>query len=252
VDTRSELRLLRALVLVTTTVLGGLSLAAFTRATQRPRFREIDVERINVVEKDGALRLVIANRERSPGPVFRGKPFGSARGKRPGLIFYDDEGTENGGLIFGGKTEDGKVSAVGHLSFDQYGQDQVINLEYEENNGRRQQGLTIADRPDVSIPRIIERRDAINKMPEGPEKAEAQRQWIAMQGGTPFGALRVFVGRDPDKAAVVNLKDHFGRTRLRLVVDSSGAASVDFLDQKGHVTYTLPDSARRATVAPTH
>jgi len=225
VDTRSELRLLRALVLVVTTVLGGLSLAAFTRATQRPRFREIDVERINVVEKDGTLRLVIANRERSPGPVFRGKPFGSARGKRPGLIFYDDEGTENGGLIFGGKTEDGKVSAVGHLSFDQYGQDQVINLEYG---------------------------DAFNKMPEGPEKAEARGQWIAMQGGTPFGALRVFVGRDPDKAAVVNLKDRFGRTRLRLVVDSAGAASVDFLDQNGHVTYTLPDSARRAIVAPTH
>ena len=47
------------------------------------------------------------------------------------------------------------------------------------------------------------------------------------------------------KNAVVNLFDPLGRIRLRLRVDSLGRASVDFLDDAGRVTFSLPDSVRR-------
>jgi hypothetical protein len=218
-----------------------VSLAAFKSSAQKTHFDEIDVERINVVERDGRVRMVIANRERSPGPLFKGKPFGYPGGTRAGLIFYDDEGTEDGGLIFRGKTENGKYSAAGHLSFDQYGNDQVINLEYQDENGTRRQGLQIADRPAMSIMEVIARRDTIRRMPDGPAKAAAQAKWVADQGGAPFGALRLYVGRDTTKAALVDLKDRLGRSRLRLLVDSLGAARIEFLDTAGHVTHRLPD-----------
>jgi hypothetical protein len=32
--------------------------------TQKQKFAEIDVERINIVEKDGKLRMVISNQDR--------------------------------------------------------------------------------------------------------------------------------------------------------------------------------------------
>src|SRR6476660_3452497 len=109
---RRELRFLKGYAFVVTALVGTLSLAAFTRATRSEKFTEIDVERINIVEPDGKLRMVISNRPRSIGPIYKGKPFGYAGGGRPGIIFFNDEGTENGGLTFVGKQNaDGSYEA---------------------------------------------------------------------------------------------------------------------------------------------
>ena len=56
-------------VLAEIVALGVLLLGAFTQKTDKTRFDEIDVERINVIEKNGLVRLVIANREKTPGPI---------------------------------------------------------------------------------------------------------------------------------------------------------------------------------------
>ena len=247
-DTRrieSELRFLKLYAVAATAVLGLLALSAFTHGQQKTRFTEIDVERINVREPDGSYRMVIANRARSIGPIFRGKPFGYPGGTRPGIIFFNDEGTENGGLTFSGKREaDGTFRSSGHLSFDQYEQDQVVYLQYIDNNGQRRMGLTVADRADGSIYDWVAQRDSIGKMPDGPAKTAAMQQLMAPRNGQPRLAQRAFFGRDPAKNAVINLGDRSGKTRLRLVVDSSGVASIQFLDGSGRVTYSLPDSAR--------
>jgi hypothetical protein len=240
-----ELRFLKLYAFAATAVLGVLSVSAFTQGQQKAKFIEIDVERINVLEPDGKYRMVISNRARSIGPIFRGKPFGYPGGTRPGIIFFNDEGTENGGLTFSGKREaNGTFRSTGHLSFDQYEQDQVVYLQYIDNNGQRRMGLTVADRADVSIYDWVAQRDSINKMPEGPAKTEAMQRLMAPRNGQPFFAQRAFVGRDVAKNAVVNLADRNGKTRLRLAVDSLGMARIEFLDESGRVTYSLPDSAR--------
>lgn len=240
--TQRELRLLRAYLVVSTALLSILSLAAFRRASDRPHFEEIDVERINIVEKDGRVRLVLANSQRSPGAVSRGQLITQA-GRRPGLIFYNDEGDENGGLTFGGKRVNGSVEAGGHLSFDRYGQDQVIALTYQESDGKLSQGLTILDRPPQFFQDIAARRDTIRRMPDGPAKDSAWQAWTLWQGGAPFGAPRLFLGRDQRKAAVLDLKDQTGRSRLRLVVDSLGTGRIEFLNDSGRVVQSLPGRA---------
>ena len=78
---RRELRLLEGYALITTALLATLTLTAFRRAPHE-KFTEIDVERINVVEPDGRYRMVISNRPRSIGPIYKGKPFGY-RWRRP-------------------------------------------------------------------------------------------------------------------------------------------------------------------------
>ena len=244
-----QLRFLRAYTLVSTTLLAVLGLAAFTRSGQpaRQRFTEIDVERINVVEPDGKLRMVLANRPRSIGPIYKGKPFGYAGGNRPGIIFFNDEGTENGGLTFNGRRgADGKFQSSLGMSLDQYNQDQVLYLQYTDQNGQRRMGFTVADRADVDIYDMIAERDSIMKMPEGPARAEALRKWQEPRDGVPLFAQRVYVGRDVARSALVNLSDPSGKPRIRMVVDSLGRASLDFLDEAGRVTFSLPDSARRS------
>ena len=50
---------------------------------------------------------------------------------------------------------------------------------------------------------------------------------------------RVFVGKQSDKTATVILADAKSRPRLRLVVDSAGAARIEFLDDDGKIVRTL-------------
>jgi hypothetical protein len=241
-----DVRFLKRYALVSTLALGLLSVAAFTRHEQTTKFDEIDVERINVVEKDGKLRLVISNRDRSPGPIYKGKPYGYKGGNRPGMIFFNDEGSENGGLGFSGRRmPDGTIRASTGLSFDQFDEDQVLVLNYSENSGQRNVGMSILDRANVSIYDWVQKRDSIDKMPSGPAKDAAMKLWMEPRPGEPLAAERLSVGRDRAKSAVVSLNDRFGKPRLRLVVDSLGAARIDFLDANGRATMSLPDSASR-------
>lgn len=211
----------------------------------RARFTEIDVERINIVEPDGKLRMVISNRPRSIGPVYKGEPFGYPGGGRPGIIFFNDEGTENGGLTFAGRRgADGKFAAASGFSFDQFDQDQVVYLQYNDENGRRNMGLTVADRADVDIHDLVTQRDAILKLPEGAARTEALMKLQAPRNGVPLFAQRVYVGRDTDKAALVNLCDPNGRPRLRLQVNAAGEPSLEFLDQDGNVVLRLPEDGK--------
>lgn len=242
---RRELRALKAYAVVMTLLFGALVVAAFRQAEpaeQNQRFTEIDVERINVIEPDGTLRMVISNRERSIGPIYRGQPFGYEGGTRPGIIFFNDEGTENGGLTFQGRRQaDGTYTANHHLSFDQYEQDQIVVLNYTDRDGERRMGLTIGERADVNIFDLVAERDSIMEMPEGPARDEALRKWQEPRDGVPLYANRVYVGRDLSKSAAVDLFDPLGRPRIRLRVDSLGTPSLEFLDEAGRVTASLPD-----------
>ena len=69
-----RLRLLQAWVVATTAGLAilGTSWLGEAQAT-RTRFTEIDVERINIVESDGRVRLVIAIGARPAGAVMDGR-----------------------------------------------------------------------------------------------------------------------------------------------------------------------------------
>jgi len=237
-----DVRWLKLYALTSTAAFVVLALAAFQRppTSQKTKFEEIDVERINVVEKDGKLRLVISNRDRSPGPIAYGKPFGYPGGSRPGMIFFNDEGSENGGLTFSGKQgADGKFASTVHMSFDQYNEDQVIVLQYTDENGVQRKGLQILDRANVPILDLVKQQEALQKMPAGAAKDSATKAFLEPRPGEPLAAQRLFVGRDPSKSALVVLSDKMGHPRMRMSVDSLGKASLDFLDASGKVTRSI-------------
>ena len=243
---RRELRTLKVYSVIMTVLFGTLTLAAFRQTGQeKQRFGEIDVERINVIEPDGSLRIVISNRTRSIGPIYKGQPFGYPGGSRPGMIFFNDEGTENGGLTFTGRRRpDGTFTASTGMSFDQFDQDQVVVLNYADNNGTKRMGLTIGERANVNIFDLVQERDSIMRMPEGAAREEALRRWAEPRDGVPLYAPRVYVGRDVTKSAVVDLSDPLGRPRIRMRVDSLGAPSLEFLDENGQVTARFPETGR--------
>ena len=111
-------------------------------------FVEIDVQRINVREPDGTLRMTISGAATAPGLIFKGTEHPYPNRQAAGILFFNDEGTESGGLLFGGAKKGQNASSGGHLSFDQYEQDQVISLDQTEEHGRRRA------EPDVLRPAL--------------------------------------------------------------------------------------------------
>jgi hypothetical protein len=235
-----DVRLLKAYSVLITLLLGVIAFSSISQANQKNKFEEIDVERINIVEKDGKLKLAISNKERFPDPIIDGKSYPLRQGgKTAGMIFYNDKGDECGGLSFSGQEKDGARRAGAGLLFDQFNQDQTIGITYSENDGRRAAGLNVWDRPDTPIGEMIEKLQAIQKMPDGPEKSQALQRFRETSGV----AQRVFVGKTREKAAVLMLSDTQGRPRIQLVVDAQGEPKLEFLDEKGAILYKLPAPA---------
>src|SRR5579863_1124856 len=172
-------------------------LAGFAESHQRQRFGEIDFERINVVEPDGTLRMVISNKAAFPGIIIKGKETPHPNRKSAGMLFFNDEGTENGGLIFGGsKEKDGKVTSYGHLSFDQYEQDQVFSIDAEQDGEQRTSELRIIDQPDYPITEDLAATARIGKLP----KDEQPAAWKQLRANKAHAQTRILLGRLDDRS----------------------------------------------------
>jgi hypothetical protein len=219
------------------TLLGGL-----VTQRQKSKFDEINVHRINVYEPDGTLRMVISNKARFPGLIIRGKEYRHPR-PQAGMLFFNDEGTENGGLIFGGrKGKDGKITdSGGSLTFDQYDQDQIVQIEGSHDSNGHFAGLTVFDRPDRPIEKDLQESPRIESMsPAEREKLMAQRA-----KSNYYGAPRIKVARTDDGAAGISLRDAQGRPRIVMQVSKEGLSSLKFLDADGKVLNELAPTSQR-------
>lgn len=199
---------------------------------------ELNVQRINLREPDGTLRLVISSNARFPGAIIQGKEYEHPfRKNTAGLVFFDDEGTENGGLVFGGKKgADGKIQTFGHLSFDQYMQDQVLALTAEDENGERKSQLAVFDRPDYPIVQALEQAPRISKLPPA-QQAMEWKQFLESKG---MPQTRLTMGRERDRSVALRLKDTEGRNRIVIMVMPDGTPSMQFLDEQGKIVSQLP------------
>lgn len=221
-------------------LLGFLVLgAAAFQSGQRQRFDEIDVERINVVEPDGRLALVIANEQRLPGVWMDGREHGEREGMN-GLIFFNSEGDESGGLIHWSERTPEGIRAGGQLSFDRFESDQVVALNYTENPGWYGAGLTVSHFPLASTKEWLATRDSIGRLPEGERDAalRALRRRFMAEG--KWETKRMFVGEE-GRASLLRLNDRRGRPRVQLMVDSLDVPRLEFLDTLGAVVHTLPE-----------
>jgi hypothetical protein len=233
---RRDLRLLKLYAGGSTLALVFLSAAAFRQgpaAPARQKFDEIDVVRINVVEKDGRVRLVIANSTRQAVTVVDGKPLLPNRTRDAGLIFFNDEGDENGGMTWSGRTENGRARASAGLSFDQYKQDETVTLRYTQNGTERLAGLTVADRPEASIAAAARMNDARSDE----ERAKIRQELV--DAGLVGGRPRMFAGKDQNGTSKVVLSDANAKPRLTLTVERGGSAKIEFLDETGKVVKSI-------------
>jgi hypothetical protein len=231
---------LRIYVVVSSLALVFLTTAALRQAGRPQNLGEITVERINVVDANGTLRLVIANKDRMHPGVMDGKVMDRPR-PVAGLLFFNDEGDEVGGLTITGQVRDGARRASAGLFFDQLKQDQTIGLMYSEGNGQRTAGLQVWDRSDRPLSELIEQLNAANRIADPAEREAAIKK---LRDTTPAGPRRVFVGKTADRSANISLADANGKPRLTLTVDATGSPRIEFLDENGKIVDRMPQGSK--------
>jgi hypothetical protein len=232
---RRQLRALQIYTALSFGLLAFLSITAFTQTNAPQRIDELTVQRLNVVDANGTLRFVLSNKDRMHPGVMDGVTINRPR-PVAGMLFFNDEGDEVGGLTFTGTDDNGRRANAG-LMFDQLKQDQTIGISYSENNGQRSAGLQVWDRSEQPLSDLIRGLNAANALPAGAERDAAVK---AVRAKAPPGPRRVFVGKNSDRSAQVSLADAAGKPRLVLRVDPDGAASIDFLDADGKTVQRIP------------
>jgi hypothetical protein len=203
---------------------------------------EITAHRINVVEPDGTIRLVLSNKAQFPGAIIKGKEYPHPSRKFAGMLFFNDEGTEMGGLGFSGMTDkNGKVTNTGTLSFDQYMQDEVFTIDAYEEDGKRYSGIKVMDRPDYSIEDEFAFMQRVAKLPSQEQKIEMDKFYAQRERAHP----RLKLGREGDRSVGLKLRDTEGRDRIIIMVKPDGTPTLQFLDQTGKVISQLPAEGKK-------
>jgi hypothetical protein len=118
-------------------------------------FKSINVENLNILDKDGKVRLRLFNTDHIPPLIMDGKdilPGHRQNDPMAGLMFYNGDGEECGGLTFGSKQdENGNYESAATITFDQYKQDQLVQMHYIDDNGEKHYGFSIYDRPNTPL-----------------------------------------------------------------------------------------------------
>lgn len=196
---------IQKLLVLYSAVVSTVLLGVVLMGAKKPRTQDFDVlrvHRIDVVEPDGTLRMVISNHDKLPPVMIKGKAQPAMGEPRPqaGMLFYNDEGTENGGLIFGGKmnAQGEVVDSGGSLSFDKYGAGQILQLAGVDDKDHKFAGLAVG------------------------------------QGGQ-----RIWIGHGDTGVASVSLSDAKGKNRIVMQVGADGTPSLTFFDAQGHAVQQL-------------
>jgi hypothetical protein len=226
-------------------VLSSLALIVLLASAFAPNARHVevlDVDRLNVLNADGSPALVLAGRGRLPGPTFEKKEYpqqlSGGRVQASGMIFFNERGDEVGGLTYSGQLSADRWRASGGLMFDQFRQDQVVGIVYQDDGQTRSAGLNVWDRStEVSIGRLLELVDAQARA-TGParDSLQAQVEQLRRQSAS---AQRIFLG-SRDRTASLLIRDTAGRPRIRLYVDAQDVARLEFLDEGGNVVSAIP------------
>ena len=197
----------------------------------------INAEQINIIGKDGKPRLSLFNEDHIPNVLFRGEEILKGHRQKDniaGMLFFNPEGTEVGGLIYGNDVDaNGNETAGMSLTLDQFEQDQVLQLLYTKHNEHHQYGIHIYDRPSTTVKEQAEAVEEALKI----EDAKQQQKTIEAiyEGAGP----RAFFGKKNDTISV-ELYDKSYKPRLKMYIDQNGEPHIDFLNDQGEVTYSIP------------
>lgn len=193
-------------------------------------FKEITAERINIVESNGDLKLVISNSERQHQGIVNGKLL-PKRERQAGLIFFNSIGDECGGLVYDGNDKEAGLV----LSVDKFRDDQVMQLQYMENteNNTRKYGMQFWDYPkEDGYDERTKAFEDYQRIKDNKEKTAAYHK-MKQEGLLPED--RMFVGKKMNEDVGLFINDNNGKPRIKIYIDRENNPKIELLNEEGNV-----------------
>jgi hypothetical protein len=100
------------------------------------------------------------------------------------------------------------------------------------------------DQPYTPIAQLLERVQAARAKPEGQERTRAMEEVSAWARAQGIFRQRLRAQTTRDRSAMIELADTLQRPRLRMVVDSTGGARLEFLGDSGQVMRAITGGER--------
>ena len=226
-----RIRFLTLYVILSQLVLVAVVLAAFLLKGRTETLDELTVRRINIVDESGInLRMVISNETRQHPGILGGQELPS-RERPAGIIFFNTFGDECGGLVYDGHEQEAGLV----LSVDQFGDDQIMQLQYMEDtqNKLRKYGLQLWDYPKDNM--FHERMERFEAWEDITDSNTRLKLYNEMKADGLLMEDRLFLGKDFNKDVGLFIKDSEGNVRIKIYVNQDNTPVIALYDKYGNL-----------------
>lgn len=176
----------------------------------------LNVHRINIKDADGKTRFVISNAQNFPPATIRGKTYNRSIGNSAGMVFYNPNGLETGGIGTSVIQERNQAALI--FDYDYQPTDGISMGIHESSDGKHWgSGFVIYDR-----------------RPYNPGPISSTQ-----------GVKRISLADNNQDAELV-IYDTKERPRIRIGVGKKGDPHIQILDVSGNVVY---DAAQEKSTA---
>jgi hypothetical protein len=235
---RREIRVLRVYALCCT-AFAAVALLGAAAAIRTVTFDTITAHRINIVDREGKLAMVLASHDDEALPVIHGytpRLLGRAQGNHTdnGIVFFNQKGDEQGALVWNSSAD--RTESGDALSFDTANTDQLMHVEDGDDNGHHYVDVIGWDRSANEEERTVPMLRAYDNATTAAQRAAILQRFRSM----PRASTRFYLGYDPNDVAQLVLSDKSGKPRVKIFVTPDGQAKMQFLDANGNVTYEVP------------
>lgn len=231
---KGRIRMLTVYSILSTVVFLFLFVSLYNK-TAHLKADELTVKRINLIGEDGSLRMVISNESRQHPGRIDGKDL-PKRERPAGILFFDNNGNECGGLVYNESNTGNKVNKMMSFTMDNYKNDQIVQMiddeTYHGDQAVIRRGLAINEFPvgaDMGV--LVSKMDSLNKAQGDTAIRHQQIQALFKSAGSK---RRLFLGRTGQNESGIFLYDNAGRPRLEIYVDSLGDPKMMSLDSAGN------------------
>ena len=243
-----EIKIIRISIAVCI-ALTALTLMNGATKPQINKFESLDVQRLNIVEADSTVKMVITNTERFPSGTeqVNGIILNEDRKKRTGMLFFNEDGIEAGGFIYDGSKNKKGHSAGMSLTFDQYNGDQVMQLLTTDRlRGDKRlvrSGLAFNDRAEFETQdKVKEIMAELKQIKDKVQKRAKIKQY--QEQGLLGGAPRVLLGKTGSKNNGLFLFAQDGTPRASFYVDNNDQVKLEILNSEGNIVSSWPEESK--------
>ncbi len=230
-----KINFLIAYAIISTLFISFLALSSFSQKAKVEKFDEILVKKITVVGEDNLPRMVLSNETRQHSGRMNGKEW-PKRERPSGIIFFNNQGDECGGLVYQTKDKDGKIISGMSFTMDNYKDDQVLQILNDEYyaNGKSyiERGISINQYPDgTNIDIRNQKLEELKNIKDEKEREQKISELMQREGSVN----RLFIGKTKGNSSGLFLAGPDGKPKMMIYVDENGNPKIQTFNEKGEV-----------------